>query len=246
MKIHYVLTRRGRSLIAGAGIAAAIAFNGLSGGSASAAELQPAPTGCVTLPAGQGQTQVVPDAGTGGTSTAPDTGDAGSFTTAQGQQAASGECFTQSAETTSPTISVQVCVSPDGTVVQSIPATGSAPADPAAAGQPQGGTASFGTAGGENTASNGAVTSGGELTVSQGTVLNQGIASTAATCVSISITNGQPTIVSPAVPSATLQPAPTTPSAGEGAPATGETVPAQPGAGSGTQVMPDTTPQPGQ
>lgn len=246
MHIHYLLTKRGRSLLAVAGIATAIALNGVTGGSASAADLQPSPAGCVTLPAQQGQMTTAPGTSTGGTSASPAPDGGSSVTTLPGQQDASGECFMQSAETTSPTISVQVCVNPDGTVVQSVPETGSVPSDPSGAGQPAAGTTGATTSGTAAAASGGVVSAEGALTVNQGTVFSTGAANSAATCVSISITNGQPAILSPAVPNATLQPAPDTLPANGGAPAAGGAVPAQPGAGSGTQSMPDTTPQPGQ
>jgi hypothetical protein len=175
-------------------------------------------------------------------------------TGSQAAQDATGECFTQSADTTSPAISVQVCVNPDGSISQSVPATGSAAADQSGVVQPGSGTtSSAGTSGPEATTSGDTLTAQGGFVVNQGTVSVSGSAGAAATCVSISVTNGQPTIVSPAAPDATLQPAPTTPQTGGGAPTTGQGaptngqgVPAQPGAGSGTQTSPNTIPQPGQ
>jgi hypothetical protein len=255
MKVRNVLTKRGRALIAGAGIAVAIAVNGLGGGSASAAELQPAPaTGCATLPAEQDQTTLEPGAGVAGTSTSPATGSAGMPETSQVQQQEPGsECAAQRIERTSPTVSVEICVTPGGTVIQSVPAAG-VPATgqsgittgSTAEASNGGATAAQGSDSSSATGGPTAAESTGQLTVSQGADAETGVSGGAgATCISVSVAGGQPAVGFSTAPNAALQPATGT-QPDSGAPETGETLPAQPGGDGGLQAQPGTLPQPTQ
>lgn len=254
MKVQDVLTKRGRSLIAGAGIAAAIVLNGLGGGSASAAELQTGPSGCVTLPAEQSQPPA-PGASAAGTSATVTTQDeagttAGAPTTAESCAVEVGGAPIQEQTT----VSVDVCVTSSGVVVQTVPGTGTGEVVTGGTTESKPGTTTLTpvTPDVQTKPAEGstAATANGELTVSQGTLSATGsVASTESTCISVSVSNGQPSISFSTEPSLTVEPAPATLPSGGGAPAAGETAPSQPGAGTGTgtQTAPEsTTPQPGQ